>query len=166
MDCEFRKIEPIPIKSIQIPRMDVEYLGHVSSTSGGEEIQYPSRVEEGNEEDKIQKMYISQSTSQADREIISYTNSIHPSIPIPQTIIGLSEYQSQQRGMGHICPLGIQNDWGNQMVDENYKNQQTLSYFEQSNFPSSDNNGCLSNSMGSNISSDKSKRKNKSKKRN
>jgi hypothetical protein len=39
MDCEFRKIEPNPIKSIQIPGMDVEYLGHVSTTSGREKIQ-------------------------------------------------------------------------------------------------------------------------------
>jgi hypothetical protein len=39
--------------------MEVEYLGHVSTPSRGEKIQYPSRVEEVNEEDKIQKMYSS-----------------------------------------------------------------------------------------------------------
>jgi hypothetical protein len=68
MDCEFRKIEPNPVKSIQISGMDVEYLGHVSTTSRREKIQYPSRVEEINEEDKIQKMYPSQGVNQADRE--------------------------------------------------------------------------------------------------
>jgi hypothetical protein len=129
--------------------MDVEYLGPISTTPREEKIQHPSRVEEIDEENKIQKMYISQGTSQANRKTISYTDPIHPNILIPQTTFGLSEYQSQQGGMGHLCPMGIQNDWRNQMVDQNYKNQQTSSYFDQSHFPSS-----------------KSKCKNKSKKRN
>jgi hypothetical protein len=166
MDCKFRKIEPNSVKSIQIPWMDVEYLGHVSTTSGGEKIQHPSRVEKVSEEDKIQKMYSSQSISQTDRETISYSNPIYPSLSIPQTVIGLSECQSQQRGMEHLCSMGIQNDWRNQMVDENYKNQQTSSYFDQSNLPSSNYNGCLSNIMGSNLSNNKSKRENKFTKRN
>jgi hypothetical protein len=33
LDCQFRKIEPNPVKSIQIPGLDVEYLGHVSAPS-------------------------------------------------------------------------------------------------------------------------------------
>jgi hypothetical protein len=33
--------------------MDVEYLGPIGTTSRGEEIQHPSRVEEIDEEDKI-----------------------------------------------------------------------------------------------------------------
>jgi hypothetical protein len=104
LDCEFRKIEPIPIKSIQI---EVEYLGYVSTSSRGEKIQYPSRVEEVNEEDKIQKMYSNQSTSQTDRETISYSNPIYTSLTIPQTTIGLPEHQSQQGGMGHIYSMGM-----------------------------------------------------------
>jgi hypothetical protein len=144
----------------------VEYLGPISTTSRGEKIQYPSRVEEVDEKDKIKKCTSVRILIQADREIISYTNPIHPGILIPQTIIGLFEYQSQQKGMGHLCPMGIQNDWGNQMVDQNHKNQQILSYFDQSHIPISDNNGCFPNSMGSDISSNKSKHKNKSKKRN
>jgi hypothetical protein len=166
MDCEFRKIEPNPVKSVQIPRMDVEYLGHVSSTSGGEKIQYPSRIEEINEEDKIQKMYLSQDISQTDRETISYSNPIYSSLALPQTTFGLSEYQSQQGGMGHLCPMEIQNDGRDQMVAKNNKNQQTSSYFDQSNFPSSDNDRCLFNSMESNFPSNKPKCKNKSNKRN
>jgi hypothetical protein len=126
-----------------------------------EKIQYPSRIEEVNEENKIQKMYSSQSISQTDRETISYSNPIYTSLTIPQTTIGLSEYQSQQGGLRHICLT----DWRNQMVDKNYKNQQTSSYFDQSDFPSSNNNRCFSNSMGSNFSGSKSKCKNKSKKR-
>jgi hypothetical protein len=108
MDYEFRKIKPNSLKSVQIPRMDVEYLGPISTTPGGEEIQHPSRVEEIDEENKIQKMYISQGTSQADRKTISYTNPIHPGILILQTIIGLSEYQNQQKKIKHLCLLGIQ----------------------------------------------------------
>jgi hypothetical protein len=52
------------------------------------------------------------------------------------------------------------------MVAKNNKNQQTSSYFNQSNFLSSDNNGCLPDSMGSDISGSKPNRKNKSMKRN
>jgi hypothetical protein len=89
--------------------MAVEYLGHVSTTSGREKIQYPSRNEEINEEDKIQKMYIKNS-SQTDRETISYTNPIYTSFTLPQTIIGLPEYQNQQGKMGYLCPMGIQDD--------------------------------------------------------
>jgi hypothetical protein len=48
--------------------MDVEYLGPIGTTPRGEKIQHPSRIEEIDEEDKIQKMYISQNSSQADRE--------------------------------------------------------------------------------------------------
>jgi hypothetical protein len=166
MDCQFRKVEPNSVKSIQIPGLDVEYLKHVSTTSRREKIQYPSRVEEINEENKIQKMYFSQSTSQTDRKTISYSNPIYTSLTIPQTTIGLSEYQSQQRRMGHICSMGIQNDWGNQMVDENYKNQQTSSYFKQPNLSNSDNNGYFPDSKGGNFPSNKSKCRDKSKKRN
>jgi hypothetical protein len=68
--------------------------------------------------------------------------------------------------MGYLYPMGIQDDRRNQMVAKNNKNQQTSSYFDQSNFPSSDNNGFLPYSMGSNFSGSKPKRKNKSKKRN
>jgi hypothetical protein len=74
---------------------------------------------------KNQKMHTGQSTNQADRETVSYSNPIYASLHIPQTTIRLSEYQSQQRGMGHICSMGIQNDWGNQVVVKNDKNQQT-----------------------------------------
>jgi hypothetical protein len=70
---------------------------------------------------------------QVDRETISFLNPVFASIPIPQTIIRLPEYQGQQGRLGYICFMGIQNDWRNQMVDKNYKNQQTLSYFDQSN---------------------------------
>jgi hypothetical protein len=59
MDHQFRKIEPNTVESIQIPRMDVEYLGHVSTPSRREKIEYPSRVEEISNKDKIQKMYSS-----------------------------------------------------------------------------------------------------------
>jgi hypothetical protein len=86
---------------IQIPGLNVENLGNVSTPSRGEKIQHPSKVEEFNEEDKIQKMYSSQSTSQTDRETISYSNPIYSSLTIPQTTIGLSEYQSQQIHMSH-----------------------------------------------------------------
>jgi hypothetical protein len=48
--------------------------------------------------------------NQTDRETISYSDPIYSSLIIPQTAIGLSEYQSQQRRMGYICPMGIQND--------------------------------------------------------
>jgi hypothetical protein len=57
LDCQFRKVEPNPIKSIQIPGLDVEYLGHVSAPSRREKIEYPSRIEEIDEKNKIQKMY-------------------------------------------------------------------------------------------------------------
>jgi hypothetical protein len=129
MDCQF---ELNTVKSIQIPGLDVEYLGHVSTPSRREKIEYSSRVEEVDEEDKIQKMYSSQNTSQADREIISYSNPIYTSLTIPQTTIGLPEHQSQQGGLGYICPMGIQDNWRNQMVAKNNKNQQTSSYFDQS----------------------------------
>jgi hypothetical protein len=85
MNCQFRKIKPNTVKSIQIPELDVEYLGHVSAPSRREKIKYPSRIEEIDEEDKIQKMYTSQSTSQTDRETISYSNPIYTSLSIPQT---------------------------------------------------------------------------------
>jgi hypothetical protein len=74
----------------------VEDLGHVGPPSRREKIEYPSRIEKIDEEDKIQKMYSNQSINQVDRESISYSNPIHPSFTISQTIIGLFEYQSQQ----------------------------------------------------------------------
>jgi hypothetical protein len=52
MDCQF---ELNTIKSIQILGLDVEYFGHVSTLFRREKIQYPSRIEEIDEEDKIQK---------------------------------------------------------------------------------------------------------------
>jgi hypothetical protein len=64
--------------------------------------------------------------------------------------------------MGYIYPMGIQNDWLNQIVAKNYKNQQTSFYFNQSDIPSSNNSRCLSNSMGSNFPGSKTKHKNKS----
>jgi hypothetical protein len=88
----------------------VEYLGHINPTSRGEKIQHPSRIEEADEKDKIQKMHLNSGTRQADRETISYPDSIYPSLIIPQTTIGLPEYQSQQGEMGHIRPMGIQDD--------------------------------------------------------
>jgi hypothetical protein len=51
------------------------------------------------------------------------------------------------------------------MVVKNYKNQQTSPYLDQSEISSSDNNVCVPNSMGSNFSSNKTKYKDKSKKK-
>jgi hypothetical protein len=76
LDCQFRKIEPNPVKSIQIPGLDVEYLGHVSAPSRRQKIEYPSRIEKIYEEDKIQKMYSCKSISQVDRETVSFSNPI------------------------------------------------------------------------------------------
>jgi hypothetical protein len=53
--------------------VEVEYLGPISPTSGGEKIQHPSRIEEVDEKDKIQKMHLSSGTSQINRETISYS---------------------------------------------------------------------------------------------
>jgi hypothetical protein len=103
---------------------------------------------------------------QVDRETISFSNPIFASLPIPQTIIGLPEYQGQQRRLGYISPMGIQDDWRNQMVAKNHENQQTSSYLDQSNISSNNNNRCIPNNMGSNFSNNKTKHKNKSKKRN
>jgi hypothetical protein len=52
LDCQFRKIEPNTVKSIQIPGLDVEYLGHINTPSGREKIEYPSTIEEIDEESK------------------------------------------------------------------------------------------------------------------
>jgi hypothetical protein len=38
------KIESNLVKSIQIPGLDVEYVGHVSSPSGREKIEYMKRI--------------------------------------------------------------------------------------------------------------------------
>jgi hypothetical protein len=122
--------------------MDVEYLGPISTTSGREEIQHLSRVEEI-DEDKIQKMYISQNSIQADRETISYANPLHSSILIPQTTMGLSEYQSQQGRMGHLCPLGIQNDWINQNVKINPRKEIKKLSQEEKNLAILSENGKL-----------------------
>jgi hypothetical protein len=52
-------------------------MWNVSLPSRREKIEYPSRIEEVDEENKIQKMYTSQSTGQTDRETISFSNPIY-----------------------------------------------------------------------------------------
>jgi succinate dehydrogenase flavin-adding protein (antitoxin of CptAB toxin-antitoxin module) len=54
----------------------VEYLGHVSTPSRREKIEYPSRIEEIDEKDKIQKMYSNQNTNQINKKAVNYSNSI------------------------------------------------------------------------------------------
>jgi hypothetical protein len=102
MECEFRKIEPNSVKSIQIPGLYVEYIGYLSPSSKREKIEYPSRIEEIDEENKTQKMYSTQSISQTDRKTISYSNPIYPSLVISQIIFGLLEYQSKPGRLGYI----------------------------------------------------------------
>jgi succinate dehydrogenase flavin-adding protein (antitoxin of CptAB toxin-antitoxin module) len=51
-------------------------MWNVSPPSRREKIEYPSRIKGIDEEDKIQKIYSSQSINQADRETISYSDSI------------------------------------------------------------------------------------------
>jgi hypothetical protein len=46
----------------------VEYVGHVSSPSGREKIEYSSRIEEIYEENKIQKMHYNQNVSQTNKK--------------------------------------------------------------------------------------------------
>jgi hypothetical protein len=94
-------------------------MWNVSTTSGGEETQYASRIEEINEEDKIQEVHPSQSISQINRETFGYLNLIFSSLALLQTIIGLPEYQSQQGRLGHLCSVGIQDDRRNQS-ERNY----------------------------------------------
>jgi hypothetical protein len=85
-------------------------------------------------------MYSSQSISQTDRETISYSNPIYSNLTIPQTIIGLPEYQSQSKKLGYIL--------------SKYK----IIKKNQIDTSSSDNNGYIPNSIGSNFSSSKTKK--------
>jgi hypothetical protein len=43
--------------SIQIPRMDLEQYKHITPTSERTPIKYPSRVEESEEENLLQKVH-------------------------------------------------------------------------------------------------------------
>jgi hypothetical protein len=61
--------------------------------------------------------------------------------------------------------MGIQDNWRNQMVVKDYKNQQTSPYLNQSDLSSSNNDRCIPNNMGCNISSSKTKSKDKPKKK-
>jgi hypothetical protein len=111
-------------------------------------------------------MHIGKGISQSDRQIIGYSNPILPSLSLSQTIVILPEFNNQSMGMGHILPLGIQNNWGNQMVAKDYQIQSTSSYFDNLQSSNNNYNKCIPNSMGSNISSSGTEYKNKQKKRN
>jgi hypothetical protein len=69
-------------------------------------------------------------------------------------------------GLGHLLPMGIQNNWRDQMVAENYQIQLSSSYFDNLKSSGSDYNRCISNSVGSDISNSGTEYKNKQKKRN
>jgi hypothetical protein len=100
--------------------MDLEQYRYDSSTSKRTPIKYSSRIEENKEENLLQKMHISERTSQYDREIIGYSNPVLPSLSLSQTIIKFPEFNNQSMGLGHILPMGIQNNWRNQMVAKNH----------------------------------------------
>jgi hypothetical protein len=89
-----------------------------------------------------------------------------PSLSLSQTIVKLPEFNSQSMGMEHILPLGIQNNWGNQMVAENYQIQPNSSYIDNLKSSSSDYDRYVPNSMGSDFPSSRTECKNKRKKRN
>jgi hypothetical protein len=69
-------------------------------------------------------------------------------------------------GLGHILPMGIQNNWGDEMVVENHQIQPSLSYFDNFKPSSGDYNRCIPNSVGINIPNSGTKCKDKQKKRN
>jgi hypothetical protein len=54
-------------------------------------------------------------------------------------------------GLGHILPMGIQNDWRNQMVAEDHQIQPSSFYNNNFEFSSGDYNRCIPNNMRSNI---------------
>jgi hypothetical protein len=67
-------------------------------------------------------------------------------------------------GLKHILPMGIQNNWRDQMVAKNYQIQPSSSYFDNLKPSSSNYNRCIPNSMGSDITDGRTEYKNKPKK--
>jgi hypothetical protein len=55
------------------------------------------------------------------KKFIAKMNTVESISQIDKKIIKLPKYNSQLMGLGHILPMGIQNDWKNQMVAENYQ---------------------------------------------
>jgi hypothetical protein len=65
-------------------------------------------------------MHTCESVNQTNREIIGYSNPVLPGLSLSQTIVKFPEFNNQSMGLGHILPMGIQNDWKNQMVAKNH----------------------------------------------
>jgi hypothetical protein len=111
-------------------------------------------------------MHSSEIISQINREIIGYSNLVFPSFSLSQTFIKLPEFNSQSMGLGHILPMGIQNNWRNQIVVEDYQIQPSSSYFDNLKSSSSNYNKYIPSRMGSNIPDSGTKYKDRRKKRN
>jgi hypothetical protein len=71
LDCQFGEIKFNPITSIQIPRLDLEQYRYDGSTPERTLIKYPSRIEENEEENLLQKMHTGESISQINRELLT-----------------------------------------------------------------------------------------------
>jgi hypothetical protein len=120
--------------------MDLEQHRYVGPTSQRKQIKYLFRIKESKEENLLQKMHNGENISQINREIIDYLNPVLPGFSLSQTIIKLPDYNSQSMGVKHILPMGMQNNWGDQMVVEDYQIQLFSLYIHNAKFSSSDYN--------------------------
>jgi hypothetical protein len=67
----------------------------------------------------------SERTSENYRKVIGHSNLVLLGLSLSQIIIKLPEFNSQSIKLGHILPMGIQNNRRNQMVAENHPSSRT-----------------------------------------